>query len=45
MITVAAWLLTPCGAALVEIGGYFVLARPALLPSARIHVRPVVRAP
>lgn len=32
MTTVAAWLLTLCGLVLVGIGGYFVLARPALLP-------------
>ncbi len=32
MIVIAAWLLTFSGIALVGIGGYFVLARPALLP-------------
>ena len=32
MIVVSAWLLTFCGLVLVGIGGYFVLARPALLP-------------
>lgn len=32
MTTVAVWLLTLCGLALVAIGGYFILARPALLP-------------
>lgn len=32
MTTVAAWLLTLSGLALVGIGGYFILARPALLP-------------
>lgn len=32
MTSVAAWLLTLSGLALVGIGGYFVLARPALLP-------------
>lgn len=32
MMSVAAWLLSLCGAALVVIGGYFILARPPLLP-------------
>lgn len=32
MTAVAAWLLTLSGLALVGIGGYFILARPALLP-------------
>ena len=32
MIVVASWLLTLCGLALIGIGGYFILARPALLP-------------
>ena len=32
MIVIASWLLTICGLALVGIGGYFILARPALLP-------------
>lgn len=32
MISVAAWLLTICGVSLVGIGGFFVLARPPLLP-------------
>ncbi len=32
VIAVATWLLTLCGLALVGIGGYFILARPALLP-------------
>lgn len=32
MITVATWLLTLSGLVLVGIGGYFILARPALLP-------------
>jgi len=32
VIVIAAWLLTFSGIALVGMGGYFVLARPALLP-------------
>lgn len=32
MISVAAWLLTACGVALVLIGGFFVAVRPPLLP-------------
>ena len=32
MTSIAAWLLTICGISLVGIGGFFVLARPALLP-------------
>ena len=32
MTVVATWLLTFCGLALVGMGGFFVLARPALLP-------------
>ncbi|MDQ2706497.1 MAG: hypothetical protein M3Z25_02165 [Actinomycetota bacterium] len=32
MIVFATWLLTLCGLALIGVGGYFVLARPALLP-------------
>lgn len=32
MISVVAWLMTVCGVALVILGGYFVLARPPLLP-------------
>lgn len=32
MLNIAAWLLTLSGTALVGIGGYFVFARPALLP-------------
>lgn len=32
MIGAAAWLLTLAGVALIGIGGYFVLARPPLLP-------------
>ncbi|QIN84446.1 hypothetical protein GBA63_18715 [Rubrobacter tropicus] len=32
MTSVAAWLLTLSGLALVGIGGYFIIARPALLP-------------
>lgn len=31
VISIASWLLTLCGLALVGIGGYFVVARPALL--------------
>lgn len=32
MTSIAAWLLSACGTALVGIGGFFVLARPPLLP-------------
>lgn len=32
MVSVAAWLLTACGVALVLIGAFFVAARPPLLP-------------
>jgi len=32
MISLAAWVLTVCGAALVAIGAYFIVARPPLLP-------------
>ena len=32
MTVIATWLLTFCGLALVGMGGFFVLARPALLP-------------
>lgn len=32
MTTIAAWLLTFCGISLVGIGGFFILARPPLLP-------------
>lgn len=32
MTSIAAWLLTLCGISLVGIGGFFILARPALLP-------------
>ena len=32
MTTVAVWLLTACGGILVLIGGYFLAARPPLLP-------------
>lgn len=32
MISTVAWLMTVCGVALIFIGGYFVLARPPLLP-------------
>ena len=32
MTSLAAWVLTACGGALVLVGGYFFAARPALLP-------------
>lgn len=32
MTSVAAWILTVCGISLVRIGGFFVAARPKLLP-------------
>jgi hypothetical protein len=32
MLSVAAWLLTVCGGALVLIGAFFLMARPPLLP-------------
>lgn len=32
MTVIAAWLLTICGVSLVGIGGFFVVARPPLLP-------------
>lgn len=32
MTSVAVWLLTACGVALVLIGGFFLMARPPLLP-------------
>jgi hypothetical protein len=32
MTSIAAWLLTVCGVGLVGIGGFFVVARPPLLP-------------
>ena len=32
MTSIAAWLLTVCGISLVGIGGFFVVARPPLLP-------------
>ena len=32
MSSVAAWLLTACGVALIFIGGFFLAARPPLLP-------------
>ena len=39
MISVAAWLLTACGTALVGIGGFFVVARPPLLPEDARYLR------
>jgi len=44
MASIASWILTVCGAAMVLIGAFFVAARPPLLPEDARYMRTTVGA-